>query len=138
MKAYSEDLPQKIVEATERGVSKAQAARLFNLSLSSVKRYARLARQGGSLAPGKGSGRPPKIDESAKQLLEKDVQERSAATTSERRRFLEHITGESLSDWTVGRMLKRMGFSQKTDSCGGARTGRVAKSGLAGDGRPSN
>ena len=137
MKAYSEDLRQKIVEATERGVSKAQAARLFNLSLSSVKRYARLARQGGSLAPGKGSGRPPKINESAKQLLEKDVQERSAATISERRRFLEHITGESLSDSTVGRMLKRMGFSQKTDG-GGARTERVAKSGLAGDGRPSN
>lgn len=137
MKAYSEDLRQKIVEATERGVSKAQAARLFNLSLSSVKRYARLARQGGSLAPGKGSGRPPKINESAKQLLEKDVQERSAATISERRRFLEHLTGESLSDSTVGRMLKRMGFSQKTDG-GGTRTGRVAKSGLAGDGRPSN
>jgi hypothetical protein len=29
------------VEATQRGVSKAQAARLFNLNLSSVKRYAR-------------------------------------------------------------------------------------------------
>jgi hypothetical protein len=41
MKAYSEDLPQKIVEATERGVSKAQAARLCKLSLSSAKRYAR-------------------------------------------------------------------------------------------------
>ena len=118
MKAYSEDLRQKIVEATQRGVSKAQAARLFNLSLSSVKRYARLARQGGSLAPGKGSGRPPKIDESAKKLLEKDVQERSVATISERRRFLEHITGESLSDSTVGRMLKRMGFSQKNGRWG--------------------
>ena len=119
MKAYSEDLRQKIVEATERGVSKAQAARLFNLSLSSVKRYARrLARQGGSLAPGKGSGRPPKIDDSAKQLLEKVVQERSAATISERRRFLEHLTGESLSDSTVGRMLKRMGFSQKNGAWG--------------------
>ena len=46
MKAYSEDLRQKIVEATERGVSKAQAARLFNLSLSSVKRYARSATLG--------------------------------------------------------------------------------------------
>src|SRR5437763_1928626 len=106
MKAYSEDLRQKIVEATEEGgVSKARAARLFGVSLSSVKRYAGLARRGGSLAPGKGSGRPPKIDENAKKLLEKDVEERPAATLSQRRRFLEHITGESLSDSTVGRML---------------------------------
>jgi transposase len=47
MKAYSEDLRQKkIVEAIERATSKAQkaqAARLFGVSLSSVKRYARLA-----------------------------------------------------------------------------------------------
>lgn len=118
MKAYSEDLRQKIVEATERGVSKAQAARLFGVSLSSVKRYARLARRGDSLAPGKGSGRPAKIDENAKKLLEKDVEERPAATVSERRRFLEHITGESLSDSTVGRRLKRMGFSQKNGAWG--------------------
>ncbi len=98
---------------TFRTVSKAQVARLFGVSLSSVKRYARLACRGGSLVPGKGSGRPPKINESAKKLLEKDVEERPAATVSERRRFLERITGESLSDSTVGRLLKRLGFSQK-------------------------
>jgi transposase len=122
MKAYSEDLRQKIVQATRRGVSKAQAARLFGVSLSSVKRYAGLARRGGSLAPGKSSGRPSKIGESAKKLLERDVQERPAATVSQRRRFLERITGESLSDSTVGRTLKRLGFSQKTE-CGVDRKG---------------
>ena len=63
MKAYSEDLRQKIVVALERGASKAQAARLFDVSLSSVKRYASKAQQGHSLAPEKGSGRPPKLDE---------------------------------------------------------------------------
>jgi transposase len=98
MKAYSEDLRRKIVEATERGAPKARVARLFGVSLSSVKRYARLARPGGSLAPGKGSGRPLKIDEGAKKLLEKDVGERPAATVWQRRRFLEHLTGESLSE----------------------------------------
>jgi transposase len=49
MKAYSEDLRKKVVEALERGVPKTEAARLFGVSLSSVKRYARIARQGGSL-----------------------------------------------------------------------------------------
>lgn len=121
MKAYSEDLRRKIVEATERGgVSKRlRRPRLFGVSLSSVKRYARSARRGGSLAPGKGSGRPPKIDdEGAKKPLEKDVEERPAATVSERRRFPEHLTGESLSDSTVGRMLKRMGFAQENGAWG--------------------
>jgi transposase len=61
MKAYSEDLRKKVVQAIEqRGISKSQAARLFGISLSSVKRYSRLASQGESLTPRKGGGRPPK------------------------------------------------------------------------------
>jgi transposase len=47
MRAYSEDLRKKIVAAIERGMSKAQAARLFGVSLSSVKRYSKTAREGG-------------------------------------------------------------------------------------------
>jgi len=47
MKAYSEDLRQQVVQAVEqRGTSKSQAARLFGISLSSVKRYTKLASEG--------------------------------------------------------------------------------------------
>jgi transposase len=113
MKAYSEDLRKKIVVAIERGMSKAQAARLFDVSLSSVKRYSRTARQGGSLEPRKSTGRPRKADEKARHLLEKDVEERPAATIGQRRRFLEHLTGTTLSDSTVRRLMKQLGFSQK-------------------------
>jgi len=110
MKPYSEDLPLKIVQALRDGMSKSAAARLFGVSLSSVKRYARMAQRGASLAPRKGGGRPPKTDE---KLLEEDVKERPTAAVSERRRFLERTTGKSLSDSTVKRLLKRLGYSQK-------------------------
>jgi transposase len=114
MRAYSEDLRKKIVAAIEqRGMSKAQAARLFDVSLSSVKRYARTARRGDPLTPKKSPGRPRKADEKARVLLEKDVEERPSATIGQRRRFLEHITSTTLSDSTVRRLMKRMGFSQK-------------------------
>ena len=39
MKAYSEDLRKKVVEAVKRGMKKSEAAYTFGLSLSSVKRY---------------------------------------------------------------------------------------------------
>lgn len=91
MKAYSEDLRKNIVASTERGRSKAQAARLFDVSLSSVKRYSRTATQGGSLEPRRSPGRPRKADEKTQLLLRKDVEERPAVTISQRRRFLEHI-----------------------------------------------
>ena len=92
---------------------KAQAARTFDVSLSSVKRYARRVRQGDSLTSRKSPGRSRKADEKARALLEKDVEERPSATVSERRRFLEHITGTDMSDSTVRRLMKRLGFSQK-------------------------
>ncbi|HYZ04033.1 MAG TPA: winged helix-turn-helix domain-containing protein [Rubrobacter sp.] len=54
-----------------------------------------------------------KIDKSATRLLEEDVRERPAATVKERRRFLEHLTGKTLSEPTLRRWLKRLGFSRK-------------------------
>ena len=118
MRAYSEDLRKKIVAAIERGMPKAQAARLFDVSLSSVKRYARSARRGDPLTPKKSPGRPRKADEKARVLLEEDVKERPGATIGQRHRFLEHITGTPLSDSTVRRLMKRMGFSQKNGQWG--------------------
>src|SRR5829696_8568328 len=49
MNAYPEDLRKKIVEAKERGMPTVEVARTFGVGLSSVKRYAKVARQGGSL-----------------------------------------------------------------------------------------
>ena len=77
-----------------------------------------MAQEGWSLAPRKGSGRPPKIDETAEKLLEEDVKERPAATVSDRRRFLERLMGKPLSDSTVRRLLKRLGFSRKKEAWG--------------------
>jgi transposase len=131
MKPYSEDLRVRIVRAVqEEGISKSAAARLFGVSLSSVKRYARMADRGTSLAPRKGGGRPPKADETTRKLLEEDVKERPAATVKQRRSFLEHATAKALSDSTVGRLLKRMGFSQKNGLWG--RWSETSSEGLPG------
>ena len=130
MKAYSEDLPKKIVSAVERGMPKAQAARLFDVSLSSVKRYSRTASKGGSLEPRSSPGRPRKADEKARLLLRRDVEERPAATIGQRRRFLEHVTGTTLSDSTLRRLMKRLGFSQKNGLWG--RWNETSSRGLPG------
>ena len=114
MKAYSEDLRQKVVQAVQlRGTSKSEAARLFGISLSSVKRYTKLANRGESLIPRKGGGRPPIADDATRKLLEEDIRTRPAATLKERRHFLKSFAGKSLSEPTLRRLLKRMGFSRK-------------------------
>jgi transposase len=115
MNAYSEDLRKKIVEALNRGTGKSEAARSFGVSLSSVKRYARMAQEGKPLSPKKRPGSRPKMDESARKLLESDMQKRLAATLPQRREYLQKVAGLKVSDSTVSRMLKRMGWSRKKD-----------------------
>src|SRR5215203_6236323 len=62
MSGYSEDLRRRVVSAVEGGMSKAQAARTFSVSLSSVKRYVGKAERGESLAPKKRPGSAPKLE----------------------------------------------------------------------------
>ena len=115
MNAYSEDLRKKIVEAVERGMPKIEAARTFGVGISSVKRYLATYREGRSLAPKKSPGSKPKLDEGARRLLEVDLEERPAATLPQRREFLGRVYGVSVSDSTVSRMLKGMGWTRKKD-----------------------
>ena len=113
MNAYSEDLRKKIVQALHRGMGKSEAARAFSVSLSSGKRYAKMAHEGRSLAPKKRPGSKPKTGEDTKRLLEADMEERPAATLADRREYLLRVASVGVSESTVSRMLKRLGWSRK-------------------------
>ena len=114
MDAYSEDLRQKIVEAlVRRRMNKSEAARAFGVSLSSVKRYAKAVREGRSLSPGKAPGKRPKLDEKARRLLEANVEERPFAKLSDRQEYLERVAGVRVSESTLSRALRQMGFGRK-------------------------
>jgi transposase len=113
MSAYSEDLRGRIVDAIGGGMSKAQAARTFRVSLSSVKRYANKAQRGQSLAPKKRPGSAPKLDQKAMRLLEEDLRERPFATLRERCEYIGVVTGFSVSRSTMCRAIARLGHSRK-------------------------
>jgi transposase len=114
MDAYSEDLRQKIVQALQqRRMTKSEAARAFSVSLSSVKRYAKALSEGRSLSPGKAPGKRPLLDEKARRLLEVDVEERPFAKLSDRRQYLKKVAGVSVSESTLSRAMRKMGFGRK-------------------------
>ena len=114
MKAYSEDLRQKIVDAIERGMPKVEAARTFGVGISTVKRYASKAPRGESLEPGKAPGKRPKIDEKVRKLLEEDLHERPFLTLRQRCDYVEAISGVSVSRSTMlCRAIARIGSTRK-------------------------
>ena len=114
MDAYSEDLRKKIVQALkERRMNKSEAARAFGVSLSSVKRYAKAASEGRSLSPGKAPGKRPLLDGKAKRLLEADVEKRPFAKLADRGEYLRKVAGVSVSESTISRTIRKMGFGRK-------------------------
>ena len=94
-------------------MTKSEAARFFGVSLSSVKRYAKAVSEGRSLSPGKAPGKKPLLDEKARKLLEADVQERPFARLSDRKEYLQKVAGISVSESTLSRALRKMGFGRK-------------------------
>lgn len=132
MNGYSEDLRRKIVSAVERGVSKSQAARLFGVSLSSVKRYAGKADRGESLAPKKSPGSTPGLDEKARKLLEDDLRLLPFTTLEDRREYVRATTGISVNRSTVCRTIAGIG-STREKGASRNRARRVLKGGLADD-----
>jgi transposase len=114
MDAYSEDLRRKVVEAVqERRMNQSEAARAFGVSRSSVKRYLKAVRQGRSLSPGKAPGKRPSLDEKARKLLEADVEDRPFAKLKQRQEYLHEAAGVSVSESTLSRAIRSMGFGRK-------------------------
>ena len=113
MKAYSVDLRRKIIDAIERGVPKAHAARTFGVGISTVKRYATKAQRGEPLEPGTAPGKRPKMDQQVRKLLGEDLNERPFVTLRERCDYIEAISGVSVSRSTMCRAISRMGTTRK-------------------------
>ncbi len=103
----------KIGRSADALYTLAQAARTFDVSLSSVKRYVNKAKRGGSLAPKKSPGSTPKLDQKAMKLLEEDIKERPYLTLRERREYMKALSGVSVSRSTLCRAIARIGPTRK-------------------------
>src|SRR5690242_735305 len=60
MKAYSTDLRERVIGAAKQGMPQEEIARVFAISLSSIKRYLKQWRETATLTAKPIPGRPPK------------------------------------------------------------------------------
>jgi len=75
-------------------------------------------REGRSLSPGKAPGKRPTLDEKARRLLETHMEERPFAKLSERGDYLQKVAGVSVSESTLSRTVRSMGFGRKKGRSG--------------------
>ncbi len=58
MKAYSQDLRQRVLRAIDQGKKQAEVAELFTISTATIKRYLKARRERGHVLPQPIPGRP--------------------------------------------------------------------------------
>lgn len=114
-KPLSLDLRKRVVRGYEdTDATLAQVAERFHVGVATVKRWVNRCRKTGSLAPKPHGGGPePLVDEQGLSLLCDLIADKPDATRAEIARAYGLVTGIELSVATVGRELRRLGFSRK-------------------------
>jgi len=113
VKQYSADLRERLLGAIDAGLSQAEAARLFGVSLSSLKRWRARQRQAGAVQALPRPGRTRRIPREAEAALVAQVRSTPDATLVEHCAMWAATTGVAVSPSTMSRALKRAGWPLK-------------------------
>ncbi len=110
-KSYSTDLRERVLQAIEEGMSKAQAHRTFHISRSTIDHWFALRERTGELIP------PPHRSRRTRQLESEEFKEFAQrhrhATLGEMARAWQEEKGVSLSLMSFSRALGAIGWTRK-------------------------
>jgi transposase len=116
MEIYSKDLRVRAVAAVERGIPRREVVEIFSISLTTLKRWLRMRREGKDLSPGVSTGRRRRILSTLEErkALWRQLQENDDATLERHCQLWEHNTGVRVSISAMSRAIRhKLGWSYK-------------------------
>ncbi len=113
MRAYSTDLKERLVRAVANGLPMREAARRFEVAVTTVKRAVVQQRATGSLARRPIPGRPRAISREQEAILRARLEGAPDATALEHCAWWAEHQGQQLSEATMWRALRRLGWTHK-------------------------
>jgi transposase len=113
MKAYSVDLHQRILAAVDRGMRRADIVTTFGVSLATITRLVALRRTQPELTARRPSGRRRTIPVQQHRALWAQLEADPDATIAMHTERWNATYGTTLSQWTVGRARRRLGWTRK-------------------------
>src|SRR5258708_9718499 len=118
MKAYSQDVRERILRAVVHGYSRAEIVQVFGISPATLKRYVKQQREEGHVRPKAIPGRPPKKRAPVEAGVLSQLQTHADATLEQHCTLWEQTQGERVSRWTMSRAIKKLGWTRKKKSLG--------------------
>jgi transposase len=113
MRAYSVDLRQRVLAAVDRGMPRPQVVATFGVSLATLKRWLALRESGLALIPQSPPGRPQTIAPEHAAPLRAQWEAHHDASFATHARLWQESQGIALSEWTLGRAIRRLGWTRK-------------------------
>lgn len=115
MKAYSQDLRERVLRAVDEGKPRAQIIAFFGGSRAPIKRYVKQRRETGNVHPHAIPGRTPKKGAALQAKVEELLQERSDARLEDYCHMWESRSGVNVSPSTMSRAIRQAGYTRKKD-----------------------
>ena len=122
MGIYSKDLRVRAVPAVSRGVPRRELIETFSISLTTLKRWLKMSREGKDLSPGVSTGRKRRIlatpeeeeEEEEEKALWEQLEENDDATLERHCQMWEEKRGLRVSVATMSRAIRpKLGWSFK-------------------------
>ena len=116
MGIYSKDLRIRAVDAVNRGIPRREVVETFAISLTTLKRWLRMNREGKDLSPGTSTGRRRRILATLeeKRALWKQLEENDDATLERHCEMWEEERGVRVSVSAMSRAIReKLGWSYK-------------------------
>ena len=113
MRAYSTDLKERLVRAVAEGQPMREAARRYNVAVNTVKRAVVQQRETGSLERKPIPGYPRRIGPEREVVLRARLEAAPDATVLEHCAWWAEHSGQQLSEATMWRAIRRLGWTHK-------------------------
>jgi transposase len=116
MNAYSKDLRLKVLSAVDRGIPRKEVVEIFSISLTTLKRWLKMSREGKDLSPGVSTGRRRRILSTPEEqrALWEQLEANDDATLQRHCQLWEHKTGVRVSISAMSRAIRqKLGWSYK-------------------------
>lgn len=113
MKAYSQDLRQRVLRAIDAGASQSEVAETFAISVASIRRYLRARRETGQYAPKVSPGRPAVKGAMLQAHLLSQLQAHPDVTREEHCRLFQTKHGIAVSPASISRARMALGWTRK-------------------------
>ena len=129
MVAYSLDLRERIIRTWQEGQPKRAVARIFKVSLSTVKRYVKRFEQLGQVLPTIQGHMAGKLNPKMRKQLARQLKVHPDFTLTQHMEWWNRRHGEQLqvSETLVSRIFRRLGWTRKKKTIGAAERDEAAR-----------